>query len=114
MAQDVYPMPADGWVCYHCGERFTTPGAARNHFGARPEATVACLIKYGEERGLVMELRKAEDEVNKLNRVIRNLRPGPGCYCEAGTGNQMVHGHTTACEATQKATREAESNTERG
>jgi hypothetical protein len=53
-------MPKDGWVCFHCGERFTTIGNAEDHFGKRPEITPACRIKLGEERGLVMELRKAE------------------------------------------------------
>ena len=59
-----------GWVCFHCGERFTTPGSAAFHFGARPEATVACLIKYGQERGLVMALRKAEAEIEQLREVL--------------------------------------------
>ena len=66
MTQETYPMPADGWVCFHCGERFTTPGGAEDHFGARPTDMAACLIKVGEERGLVMALRKAEAEIAKL------------------------------------------------
>ena len=54
--QETYPMPADGWVCFHCGERFTTPGGAQDHFGARPTDMAACLIKVGSERGLVVQL----------------------------------------------------------
>ena len=65
-AQDTYPMPADGWVCFHCGERFTTVGAAEVHFGARPTDMAACLIKVGEERGLVMELRRVQAELREL------------------------------------------------
>ena len=57
---DTYPMPAHGWTCFHCGETFTTPGSARDHFGCEPCADPACRIKVGEERGLVMALRKAE------------------------------------------------------
>ena len=60
-----YEKPKDGWVCFHCGERFTTIGGARDHFGATQEATPGCLIRvqYGDERGLQMELRKAEQEL---------------------------------------------------
>ena len=61
--QDTYPMPGDGWVCFHCGERFTTIGSGTDHFGARPTDTAACLVKVGEERGLVMALRLAEAQL---------------------------------------------------
>ena len=64
--QDTYPMPADGWVCFHCGERFTTVGTAEDHFGARPRDMAACLIKVGEERGLVMELRRVQAELREI------------------------------------------------
>ena len=57
---DTYSMPPDGWVCFHCGERFTTPGGAKDHFGSHPSATAACRIKVGEEMGLLMALRRAE------------------------------------------------------
>lgn len=65
---DTYPMPKDGWVCFHCGERFTTPGGARDHFGAAPDAVPGCMIRVqlGEERGLLMALRKVEDERDEL------------------------------------------------
>ena len=61
---DTYPYPVSGpgWVCFHCGERFTTPGAAEDHFGESPEKTAACRIKVGEGRGLVMALRSEERE----------------------------------------------------
>lgn len=61
---DTYPMPKDGWTCFHCGERFRTPGAAQDHFGKTQESTAACQIKTGDERGLVMALRKAEDDTH--------------------------------------------------
>ena len=64
--QDTYPMPEDGWVCFHCGERFTTVGTAEDHFGARPTDMAACLIKVGEERGLVMELRRVQAELREI------------------------------------------------
>ena len=56
-------VPAGGWTCFHCGEVFTTYGAAADHFGSVPEATAACRIKLGGERGLVMALRKLERHV---------------------------------------------------
>lgn len=58
-----YDQPEHGWTCFHCGETFTTPGAARDHFGFDPASEPACRIKLGAERGLVMALRKAEAEV---------------------------------------------------
>lgn len=51
------------WTCFHCGETFTTPGSARDHFGADPLAEPGCRIKAGAERGLLMALRKAEEEL---------------------------------------------------
>ena len=66
MAQETYRMPADGWVCFHCGERFTTSGSAAIHFGRRPSSTAGCLIKVGEEWGLLMEVRRLEAEVREL------------------------------------------------
>ena len=65
MTQDTYLQPPDGWVCFHCGERFTTFGSAQDHFGPRPTDTAACLIKVGEERGLVMELRRVQAQLDE-------------------------------------------------
>ena len=62
---DTYPMPKHGWTCFHCGETFTTPGSARDHFGAHMGATPGCQIKAGEERGLLMALRRAEKELER-------------------------------------------------
>lgn len=76
----LYPMPDDGWVCFHCGERFTTVGAAEDHFGVTPESTVGCLlaISAGEERGLLMELRKIEARNRELaiffNKELERVR----------------------------------------
>lgn len=57
---DTYNTPPHGWTCFHCGDTFTTPGAARDHFGFNPSSDPACRIKVGAERGLLMALRKAE------------------------------------------------------
>ncbi len=60
MTDDTYAQPAHGWTCFHCGETFTTPGSARDHFGPTPDGVPGCIIKAGDERGLLMALRKAE------------------------------------------------------
>ena len=63
--EEHYARPSHGWTCFHCGETFTTIGAARDHFGADQIADPACRIKIGEERGLVMALRRAEAELGR-------------------------------------------------
>ena len=45
---DTYPMPEDGWVCFHCGERFRKIGTAQDHFGSRPWAKAACTMTAAE------------------------------------------------------------------
>lgn len=74
---ETYQKPEDGWTCFHCGDRFTTPGAARDHFGASIAATPACQIKAGAERGLVRALRKAEEELAKYREedqpIVREM-----------------------------------------
>ena len=69
-----YPAPIHGWCCFHCGENFTTVGAARDHFGGNIYDTPGCMIRVqvGEERGLLMELRKAQAEVERLRRDIED------------------------------------------
>ena len=65
-----YPKPPHGWTCFHCGETFTTVGAARNHFGFDPSAEPGCRIKVGAERGLLRALRKAEQELAAAWAII--------------------------------------------
>lgn len=62
--QTTYERPPHGWTCFHCGETFTTVGSARVHFGATPDAKPGCMVRVGlgGERGLLMALRKAEED----------------------------------------------------
>jgi hypothetical protein len=69
---DTYPHPPHGWTCFHCGETFTAEGAARDHFGFDCSRDPACRIKVGEERGLVMALRRAEEEIGRLVSALHN------------------------------------------
>lgn len=64
--------PKHGWTCFHCGETFTTVGAARDHFGADPDKEPGCLarVQLGPERGLLMLVRKLEEEVGRLNDLM--------------------------------------------
>lgn len=62
---ETYDRPPHGWTCFHCGETFTTVGCAADHFGDTPAATPGCLLKVslGHERGLLMALRRAEQQL---------------------------------------------------
>jgi len=67
------PPPIAGrgpWTCFHCGETFTTPGSAKDHFGFDPSCDPACRIKLGSERGLLMALRKAEADIQELHGLL--------------------------------------------
>jgi len=66
MPDEIYMAPPQGWTCFFCGETFTTVGAARDHFGADELKTAGCQIKAGEERGLLMALRRIEAELDRL------------------------------------------------
>lgn len=41
---DTYPMPSDGWVCFHCGLRCLTVKSARIHFGETPDTKPMCIL----------------------------------------------------------------------
>jgi hypothetical protein len=72
----VYNRPKHGWVCFHCGDVFRTPGEARDHFGFSPAATPACRIKLGGERSLVMALRQTENQRDELQVRLDAVRLG--------------------------------------
>jgi hypothetical protein len=69
-----YQAPEHGWTCFHCGETFTTVGSAGDHFGNHPGALPGCMerVRLGEERGLLMSLRKAEARIAELLSDIHN------------------------------------------
>jgi hypothetical protein len=71
---ETYPMPDGGWTCFHCGETFTTIGTARDHFGAAPTAMPGCMIRValGDERGLLMALRRAEARIAELEALAHD------------------------------------------
>lgn len=94
MSDDTYPMPPDGWVCFHCGERFTTPGTAEDHFGKSPDDTAACKIKVGEERGLVMEMRRAQEQAEEqLQRALQAERDLEAAECRIASLTTAMQGY---------------------
>ena len=58
--EDTYPAPPDGWVCFHCGERFLLEPEARRHFGMLPSARPACSLSAGELRAALLAYRRLE------------------------------------------------------
>ncbi|GAA0749668.1 hypothetical protein [Sphingomonas trueperi] len=52
------------WRCFHCGDVFTDPHAAAQHFGIDEGKNTACKIK-GSEHGLIKALRDAEAEADE-------------------------------------------------
>lgn len=86
------------WTCFHCGETFTTPGIARDHFGFDPSCDPACRIKAGAERGLVMALRKAEADCDELRHLLHD---------EASEAYRLYAAQTTRHRAQLMATEEA-------
>ena len=65
-----YIAPRDGWVCFHCGERFRNPADATTHFGPTPESRRACILSRAE----LMDLRAAERRVAVLEAAVRETR----------------------------------------
>lgn len=79
-------QPADPtaavWRCFHCDEVFTTAGSAADHFGSYQGATPGCVIdkvaledggKHLRGRGLLMELRKVEAELQRYREEDTDL-----------------------------------------
>lgn len=70
---DTYPQPKDGWLCFHCGERFMKWGTAQNHFGPRATSVPACILNFDEKEWL-MDFRKLEEEIANLNSQVFSLQ----------------------------------------
>lgn len=91
------------WTCFHCGETFTTYGAARDHFGAGLEAEAGCLIdrvaveeggKPERGRGLLIALRTAENEIHRLRSANELLdHEACGYHTLSSEINRLTNGH---------------------
>lgn len=81
-----------GWQCFHCGEIHTTVGGARDHFGADPTKEPGCLIKvkFGDERGLEMELRNVEADRDRLQYQMQNESTEADLYVQKIQGEHSI------------------------
>ena len=88
MGQETCRMPPDGWVCFHCGERSRRLAALRSISVAGPADTPGCMIKLaGEERGLLLEVRRLEAALRELiDNARRVCRPTSGVSSGVGAG----------------------------
>lgn len=71
--QDTYTPPEHGWTCFHCGETFMHPNAARLHFGASVDDEPKCQISAHRLRGMEAELRRYREEDTDLHRQLRSM-----------------------------------------
>lgn len=55
------------WKCFHCGDVFTNPKHAAEHFGQGESDIVACKLKHSEGH-LVTLIRKLESELSSYRR----------------------------------------------
>lgn len=69
-----YKQPEHGWVCFHCGETFKNTGSARDHFGETPKEVPGCIIKAGNEKGLLMELRRTQKQLTKIKEAAAYIK----------------------------------------
>lgn len=111
-----YTKPSEGWVCFHCGERFTTETGARRHFGPTPDWKPRCIEVNGTHEGLIDDirtLRLERDEARKdRNRAdeladskasqvaeLYRLFPGAMSAWQAWQQFDSVKGRAMAAEA---------------
>lgn len=85
-----------GWVCFHCDERFTTVGGARDHFGVDKGYQPGCFLKVslGDERGWQMELRKAEQRAEEqMERALQAERELEAAECSISSLSAEMSGY---------------------
>lgn len=64
--QHALPREPSAWTCYHCGETFTDPNCAREHFGIGEYQDPGCLERVPNgERTLLAKLREQEERLNR-------------------------------------------------
>ena len=71
--EPTYEAPSDGWVCFHCGERFQLYLPARMHFGPTPDSIPACCIGRDD----LIALRRAENQVEYLENLLDSIEGVP-------------------------------------
>ena len=69
-----YNAPKDGWVCFHCGERFTSAENARLHFGFWPGEKIVplCVLAEGDIKNIVKRYRWFELRLARFQKELEN------------------------------------------
>lgn len=67
------PQPVEGWVCFHCKERYDTYELAYAHFATEPNNTPFCLVTP-RDLTLAAELRKVRLERNYLDGMLDAIK----------------------------------------
>ena len=71
-----FPIPAGGWVCFHCNEVFTTREKAAEHFGNGDyeDETPLCIVAATtEQEQLILTNREMWDELQKARHENEDL-----------------------------------------
>lgn len=53
LENETYPAPHHGWICFHCGERFTTKEGAAIHFGTVNDDRPDCIERLHTALGQI-------------------------------------------------------------
>ncbi len=77
-----YEEPKDGWVCFHCGERFTKIGLAREHFGPGDAPRITQCRAYTAEleaalKVLGKKFKKLQSRLEIEERAVERWVPCP-------------------------------------
>ena len=75
--QATYPYPKGGWVCFHCGERFLSPNAARIHFGPTPFVSSATCTLDSDES--LRQLRAQQERIDDLQQALAKIEDATDC-----------------------------------
>ena len=68
------PRPPDGWVCFHCGERFLHQNDARDHFGFDPGSQPACQFPPEYVASGLRQFRCVETDLRSILGELRDLQ----------------------------------------
>ena len=89
---DTYPAPPDGWVCFHCGERFLLQGQAIEHFGLDPDSIPACLLSPEHVRAELRRFRVVEHQLRGVLSRLCGLRELLDGAPPTGTDAEVLEG----------------------
>lgn len=101
---DASVPPANGWCCFHCGERFpsTHRGVreAREHFGPTPDWEPACVERWTKSDGALQKLaRKARMREHRAwERTRKAEEEAENLGCELSSWRHAIKGATTVNE----------------